>query len=104
MKRIFIVAALAALLVVDPVFAATQEEACAQTARTARALMKARQNGLEAEKAMAPVLKMQDSPSKTALHAMVLAAYETQRWSSEAMRQRAVEDFGNEQYMACLKL
>lgn len=99
MQRLILLAALA----VAPAFAQTRDALCEQKAKTARTLMGLRQDGAEVEKLMALVNKREDGPSKDEMRAMVLAAYEAQRWSSEEMRRRAVEDFGNEQYMACLK-
>lgn len=84
-----------------PAWAQEQEDACAQVARTARALMTARQSGLEAEKAMEPVLKMPEG-RRDAGRDLVLSAYAQPRWTSDGARKRAVEDFGNNWYMTCM--
>lgn len=80
-----------------------QADACAQTAKTARAVMGARQEGVPAEKMMGPVLAMpEESKAKPLLRRMTLDAYAATRWHSHEAQQRAVEDFGNEWYMACM--
>jgi hypothetical protein len=80
-----------------------QQDACEAYARTARTLMEARQNGLEMEKAMAPLRNMRPGPTQDSMRELVMLAYEVQRWSGRDMRRRAVEDFGNERYMACIR-
>lgn len=82
-----------------------QAKACAATAKTARSVMGARQEGVPAEKMMEPVLAMPDtSRSKEFLREMTMQAYERPRFHTPEMQAREIEEFGVKFYMTCMRL
>lgn len=95
---------LAALLVPAYGQSDMQAKACATTAKTARAVMGARQEGVPAEKMMEPVLAMPDtSRAKEFLREMTMQAYERPRFRTPEMQAREIEEFGVQFYMACMR-
>ena len=78
------------------------EGACAAVARTAGTLMKARQAGVPIAKMLEP-LSERSAGIREAMTEMVIAAYEKPRFNSPEFVQRSIEDFANDQHLACLK-
>lgn len=89
---------LAALLAGAP--EVTQAQVCAAQAKAARGIMRGRQDGFPAEDAM-DLAERAPEGVRPWYRETTLRAYRQDRWASAEMRQRAVEDFGDEAYMAC---
>ena len=117
MKNYIAIAALAAALTTPPAGAEVgNAEFCGSLGKMARSIMIARQNGKDVndilQKALATL-----GPDQRELRvkgiaknlgeiyvSIVMAAYETPRYGTRAFRERAVDDFGNDWSVACLKL
>jgi hypothetical protein len=75
---------------------------CESVSRMAASVMMARQRGMD----MAKVMKADSDASDEfvqSMQAMVIAAYESPRFSTDIHQQRAVEDFRNDAFLACVK-
>lgn len=96
MKKLILCAALALP------FAAVAEDTCSMVASMARTVMSARQNGVEMEKMMA-VARKSDGPVGKITEALVVDAFAVPRWQTPANKQRAIEDFGNDNAAMCYR-
>lgn len=74
---------------------------CEKVAEYARTVMRARQQGVRMVDAMPS--ETVDKNTKTAMEAIVMAAYEQPRFASAEYQQKAVTDFENAIFLACLK-
>lgn len=73
-------------------------ELCKANSETARMLMEARQSGALMSKAMATVGSGDEQHRK-----MIIAAWDSPRYSTPENQQRAVQDFENDVYLQCIK-
>lgn len=94
MKRIVLIAALA---LSAPLAHADEPASCADFGEMAQALMDARQAGVAMSDAMNAFA------SHKALQNIVRMAYDKPRMSTEAMRERSVQDFRNEVEAECYR-
>lgn len=95
---------LVSILIGQPAIAMTTDEACANVARAAEAVMQARQNGT----AMQTVLeKLNDTQftaeGKEGFRAMIMMAYEQPRFNTEENKQNAINDFRDKVQLVCMK-
>jgi len=79
---------------VTPVFA--QEDPCTIWGELAATIMELRQGGINMGTAM-------NATDNELARMLVIAAYETPRFSTEGYKQQAIEDFANEVMMVCYK-
>lgn len=96
-----LVLALAAILVVscarqDAAPVEDKAEVCPVAQELARKTMEARQAGVSMSDMLA------NKPTEL-LRRLTIAAYETPRYQSPEFIQRAIDDFGNDTYLACIK-
>ena len=96
-----LVLALAAILVVscarqDAAPGESKEEVCPLAQTVARKIMEARQAGASMSDMLA------NKPSDL-VRKLTISAYETPRYQSPEFIQRAIDDFGNDTYLACVK-
>lgn len=75
---------------------------CDAVAKSARTLMKARQAGVPLATVMKP-LEGRSPGVREAMTEMVIAAYDQPRFNSPEFVQRSIDDFANDQHLACLK-
>lgn len=78
------------------------ERVCAQKASIARTVMEGRQSGFPVEEAM-EIARTAPEVAREYWRGRVLAAYGLPRYSSDQYQRRAVEDFGNDAYMDCMR-
>lgn len=76
-------------------------ENCNSTAKMAGTIMQARQAGMDMGKVLETSSSSEAFASK--VRDLVVAAYESPRYSTEKNKARAVEDFRNDAYLACMK-
>jgi ABC-type oligopeptide transport system substrate-binding subunit len=81
---------------------------CQAVSETAYAIQKARQSGVSMAKLIEIAERSNDgTPSGNVavgtIRAMVIRAYEIPRFSSEVFKQRAMEDFRDQETLRCLK-
>lgn len=74
---------------------------CERVADYARTVMEARQSGVRMVDAMPS--KDVDAQTKRAMEAIVMAAYERPRFGTKGYQQKAVTDFEDSIFLACLK-
>ncbi|NLA68292.1 MAG: hypothetical protein GX856_08645 [Gammaproteobacteria bacterium] len=102
MRGLFVVVA---LVVAGPTWGqepSAREQVCEMKAKIARGVMERRQTGFPVEDAM-EIARTAPEVARDYYRATTLAAYGQDRWSTPTMRLRAVEDFGNEAYMECIR-
>lgn len=108
LKSFFVTSVVAFGLSFGSVATAGNSVYCQAVSETAYAIQKARQNGVS----MAQLIEIAEranngTPSGKAAvetaRAMVIRAYEIPRFSSEAFKQRAMEDFRDQEALRCLK-
>lgn len=78
------------------------ERVCAQKASIARTVMEGRQEGFPVEEAL-EIARTAPEVAREYWREQVLAAYDLPRYSSAQYQRRAVEDFGNEAFMDCMR-
>jgi len=83
----------------QPAKANDWRDRCKMDAQVAASVMKGRQKGVPMAEMMDVVTK--NTTNEAAAEALVIAAYERPRYGSNEMRQRSVEDFHNDFYLAC---
>lgn len=76
--------------------AESKEEVCSVAQELARKTMEARQAGVSMSDMLA------NKPTEL-LRRLTIAAYETPRYQSPEFVQRAIDDFSNDTYLACIK-
>ncbi|TPJ46849.1 hypothetical protein [Mesorhizobium sp. B2-7-1] len=92
------------MLIVHPALAMTTDEACANVARAAEAVMQARQNGM----AMQTVLeKLNDAQftaaGKDGFRAVIMMAYDQPHFNTDENKQNAINDFRDQVQLFCMK-
>lgn len=77
------------------------QKVCESVSTFAETLMKARQNGVP----MAEMMRIAESSPAAAKSAktMTVAAYERNRWNTEENKRREIENFRDENYLACIQ-
>lgn len=96
MKKLILCAALALP------FAAVAEDTCSMVASMARTVMSARQNGVAMEKLIAVARKSEGAIGRLT-ETLVIDAFGVPRFSTPANKQRAIEDFGNDNAAICYR-
>lgn len=77
---------------------------CDKFAKSAEAIMSARQGGADMSKMTNDILSTQTIPEvKNLATAMINSAYDKPRYSSDEYQQRAIMDFKNDNYLSCVK-
>ena len=79
-----------------------KKELCSASMRLAKTIMEKRQNGANIEEMMA----VNQSPNKATqriAQAMVISAYEHPAYSSENVKNKVINSFANDAYLACIK-
>jgi len=80
--------------------ASTSTETCKSISGVAQEVMKSRQQGI----LMAELMEVEVSDLiKPLMHQYIVRAYETPRFRTPQNQQRAVTDFANDAYLACIK-
>jgi hypothetical protein len=86
-----------------PYAANAQEDLCASIGKSAEALMKGRQAGVALQKSLEGMTNGHDQAAQEMFKAMVIAEYEVPRYSSDGYKKTAIENFRDDQQLACLK-
>lgn len=73
---------------------------CGPLADNAVSIMKARQAGMDMAKVMKAV---EDTGNSSKARELVIQAYDSPRFATEKHQTRAVDDFRNDTYLACIK-
>lgn len=76
-----------------------EKSTCQQFEKMAELIMKSRQAGIS----MSEVMGVSKISEIELARKMVIAAYESPRYQTEEMKQRAIEEFKNEAYLQCIK-
>lgn len=84
-------------IISDRASAAPHDEHCDQVEEVAEAVMEARQRGV-------PARDMLGIANDDITRAIVIDAYDSQRYSSHTLRERAVRDFAERVYITCHKV
>ena len=115
MKSLLLTCFAAMILVVAPMPAFSagppdsgDREVCASWASLARSIMFARQRGAPIDKAMKVFDDLADDSIADKMNQerkrnLVIFAYDLPRFYSDEMQRRAITDFGNDVYLACIK-
>ena len=82
---------------------ARKVQTCKTYSSLAKTIMSARQNGIPMADMMEKVAAMDEDPVKNLASLMVTTAYDTNRFSSEEYKQKAVSDFENTFFSSCIK-
>lgn len=91
-----------ALALGSPAHADAADETCRAMAQAASAMMRARQEGVPADKLMAPVDAMEPAQRRQ-WRALVLEALDRPRYQTAQMQERETTEFGNKVYLACMR-
>lgn len=108
LKSFFVASVVAFGLSFGSVATAGNSVYCQSVSETAYTFQKARQSGVSMAK-MIEIAEQANDGTPTgkvlagALRAMVIRAYEVPRYSSEVFKQRAMEDFRDQEALRCLK-
>lgn len=81
---------------------ASADDLCTKTAQAARAIMKARQDGVPIDVMMGAAEKQKNGLDALTKQ-LVLSAYEVDRRFSSGSKEREVVEFGNQAYLICTK-
>lgn len=92
-----------ALALGSPAGADAADETCRAMAQAASAMMRARQEGVPADKLMAPVDAMVDPEQRRQWRGLVLEALDRPRYQTAQMQERETTEFGNKVYLACMR-
>ena len=76
---------------------------CASASQLAKSIMTARQNNVPMAKAMELPDMTENEQARTIAHAMVIAAYEKPRFSTQEFIDTAITDFESAMYLQCIK-
>lgn len=77
-------------------------ELCEAYSSLAETIMTSRQNGTDMSALIKIVLNQSEDTSQAAL-LLVKAAYKEHRYSTESIKQRTIQDFKNQAFLACYK-
>ena len=72
---------------------------CSSVSTTAKEIMKARQNGV----AMSKLIEIFKKEDAAIFRRLTISAYESPRYSTEAMQEKSIQDFENEAFLDCYK-
>lgn len=110
MKFVFSLIGIAFMALTPAQADTTQAENCTSISKMAESIMRARQAGMPMHEAMAIPAKLGEGASEPQIavlvklaQQMVIVAYEQPGYMTDAMRNQAVTDFGNEVYLTCIK-
>ena len=108
LKSFFVASVVAFGLSFGSVATAGNSDHCQSVSEIAYTIQKARQGGVSMARSIEIAEQFDDgTPSGKALagmlRAMVIRAYEIPRYSSEVFKQRAMEDFRDQEALRCLK-
>jgi hypothetical protein len=86
-----------------PVLAMSTDEACANVARAAEAVMHVRQNGVALQTTLEVLNDPQFAAQKAGFRAIIMMAYDKPHFNTEENKQQAVDDFRDEVQIFCMK-
>lgn len=95
------IATLLALLAAPVMASPAMDEFCVGQGKLAAAIMDARQSGLSIEKALSIAAEI-DPPADELARGLVLDAYNHPRWTTAAVRETTIREFGDHITLNCI--